>query len=160
MCRDTPSRDGPHEKRGVEKMTEVSISVPINASAARVWSVLGGFDSLPVWLHIIRNSQLGDGGRLRHLESTTGAVIIERLLDFNEAERRYRYALIEGPDAVSGYIGTVSVHDDGDARSVATWSSRFLPNEASKAREFISHYEQIYRVGLGGLKTLVESGST
>jgi uncharacterized membrane protein len=140
-------------------MTEVSVSVPINASAAGVWSVLGGFDSLPLWLHIIRSSQPGDGGRLRHLETATGTVIIERLLDFNEAERRYSYALIEGPDAVSGYIGTVSVYDDGDARSVATWSSRFLPDEASKAREFISHYEQIYRTGLGGLRTLVETGN-
>ncbi|WP_429573336.1 SRPBCC family protein [Paraburkholderia sp. UCT70] len=84
---------------------------------------------------------------------------MERLLDFNEAGRRYSYALVEGPDSVSGYLGTVSVHDDGDARSVATWSSHFLPDDASKTREFVSHYEQIYRAGLGGLKTLVETGS-
>jgi Polyketide cyclase / dehydrase and lipid transport len=140
-------------------MTDVSISLPINASAARVWSVFGGFDNLPVWLNIIRRSRLGDGGRLRCLETATGAVIIERLLDFSEAERRYSYALIEGPDAVSGYVGTMSVHDDGDARSVATWPSRFKLNETGNAADFSLHYERIYRAGPGGLKTPVESGS-
>jgi uncharacterized membrane protein len=141
------------------KMIEVSVSVPINASAVRVWSVLGGFDNLPLWLDIVRSSQPGDGGRLRRVETTTGAVIVERLLDFSEAERRYSYALIEGAASSSGYIGMMSVREDGDERSVATWSSRFLPDDVSKTLELYTHYERIYRAGLDGLKTVVESGS-
>lgn len=58
---------------------------------------------------------------------------------------------------MSGYIGTMSVHDDRDACSVATWSSRFMPANTSNAADLSIHYKRIYRDGLNRLKTLVES---
>jgi len=140
-------------------LIEVNVSVTINASAARVWSVMGGFDNLPLWLAIIRSSQTSDGGRIRRLETTTGDVIVERLLDFCEADRRYTYALIEASAPVSGYVGAMSVRDDGDERSIVAWSSRFRPDDAGKRDELHSGYERIYQTGLDDLKTLIESGA-
>jgi hypothetical protein len=128
----------------------------IAVSAERVWSVLGGFDSLPLWLQPIRRSTLGEGGRVRHLETVTGEAIVERLLTFNESDRCYSYALLESPSPVRDYVGTMSVRDGGNGHALATWASRFLADGIGED-EIKAQYEQIYRGGLAHLKTLLES---
>ncbi|WP_342241698.1 SRPBCC family protein [Inquilinus sp. OTU3971] len=137
-------------------MTEVSVSVAISAPAGRVWSLLGGFDLLPRWLDAVRSSELEDGGRIRRLETVSGDIIVERLLEFSEAQRRYSYAHVESPDPVSGYVGTMSVRD-ADQGSVVTWSSRFQPQDPGDAT-IAGQYERFYRTALHHLKALVESG--
>lgn len=137
-------------------MIEVSVSVAIAAPVERVWSLLGGFDLLPRWLDAVRSSELEDGGRIRRLETVSGDVIVERLLEFSEAERRYSYGHVESPDPVSGYVGTMSVRD-ADGGSVATWSSRFRPHDLGDAA-IAGQYEHFYRTALHHLKALVESG--
>jgi uncharacterized protein YndB with AHSA1/START domain len=139
-----------------EKMSEVCISITIARPAEQVWSLLGGFDWLPRWLDLIASSSLSDGGRLRHLKTADGAIILERLLTFDDDERNYSYALLEGPLPVTDYVGTMSAKDDGKGWTLATWSSSFLVKDAEEA-QVIKHFEAIYRVGLERLKAVVES---
>ncbi|SFL06795.1 SRPBCC family protein [Azotobacter beijerinckii] len=138
------------------KAIDVSVSINIACPAEQVWLLLGGFDLLPRWVDSIASSRLDDGGRLRYLEMADGVVIIERLLEFSESERHYSYALLEGPLPVSDYLGRVSVRDDGEGRSLATWSSRFRSEKANEV-EIATDLESFYRTGLERLKAMLEA---
>jgi len=138
------------------KAIDVSVSINIACPAEQVWLLLGGFDLLPRWVDSIASSRLDDGGRLRYLEMADGMVIIERLLEFSESERHYNYALLEGPLPVSDYLGRISVCDDGEGCSLATWSSRFRSEKANEV-EIATDLESFYRTGLKRLKAMLEA---
>ncbi|CCA90741.1 SRPBCC family protein [Novosphingobium sp. PP1Y] len=136
-------------------MTEVSTSIEISASADKVWAIIGGFDNLPQWLNLIRTSTLEDGGRVRRLEAVGGALIVERLLSFDEAERRFSYSHLEAPDPVTDYVSEMRVSPLDEGRCTVVWACRFTPVSVSEA-EAIAHFDGIYSVGLHALKALVE----
>jgi len=137
-------------------MSEVRVSISIARPAEDVWSLLGGFDWLPRWLDVIASSSLSDSGRLRHLRTADGAVIVERLLTFDEESKHYSYALLEGPSPVIDYVGTMSAQDDGKGGTLAFWSSTFLVQGAEEA-QVVAHFEALYHTGLQRLKAVIES---
>jgi uncharacterized membrane protein len=137
-------------------MSEVHVSITIARPAEDVWSLLGGFDWLPRWLDVIASSSLSDGGRLRHLTTADGAIIVERLLTFDEDTKHYSYALLEGPSPVVDYVGTMSAQNDGKGGTLASWSSTFLVQGAEEA-QVVAHFEALYRTGLQRLKAVIES---
>lgn len=67
-------------------MASTSVSRVVPASPDKVWSLIGGFDTLPDWLPYILESTALEGGRVRRLTNPDGDVIAERLVDFNVAE--------------------------------------------------------------------------
>jgi hypothetical protein len=136
-------------------MTRASCSIEIEASADTVWAIVGGFDYLPKWLSLVRSSQLEDGGRVRRLEAVNGAIIVERLLHFDESERRYAYRHLEAPDPVTDYVAEMSVEVLAAGRSKVTWQSTFAPVAAAEA-DATGHFEGIYTIGLEALKRLIE----
>jgi hypothetical protein len=138
-------------------MLRASKSVEIAADAGRVWSIVGGFNNLPLWLRIVASSELEDGGRVRRLVTEDGSVIVERLLIFDDFAKHFTYEHVEAPDPVSGYVGEMSVDAITPGRSRATWSSRFTPRGIDAA-EAVAMYESVYSRGLGDLKTLIEQG--
>ncbi|WP_458369779.1 SRPBCC family protein [Pseudomonas fluorescens] len=137
-------------------MNEVRVSIAIERPIEQVWSLLGGFDWLPRWLNVIASSTLSDGGRLRHLKTADGAIIVERLLTFDEDQKHYTYALLEGPSPVIDYVGRMSAKDDGQGGTVACWSSTFLVKDADET-EVTRLFEDLYREGLEHLKNIIES---
>ncbi|MFD1690571.1 SRPBCC family protein [Azotobacter chroococcum] len=60
------------------------------------------------------------------------------------------------PTPVSDYLGRVSVRDDGEGRSLATWSSRFRSEKANEV-EIATDLESFYRTGLERLKAMFEA---
>lgn len=136
-------------------MTEVSTSIEIAAPADKAWEMIGGFGNLPLWLCLIRTSTLEDGGRVRRLEAVGGAIIVERLLHFDEAARRFRYNHLEAPNPVTGYEAEMFVEPVDDRHCRVVWASRFTPAGISEA-DAIAHFEGIYTVGLHGLKGQLE----
>lgn len=131
-------------------MATASASLTVPASADRVWSLIGGFDSLPDWLPYIPTSTLSEGGRVRHLANPDGDAIVERLEAFDQAGRSYTYSILQAPFPVTGYRSTLRVVElDHGAR--IDWSGTFTPvgvsDEAASAL-----FEGIYRDGLGALQ--------
>lgn len=137
-------------------MSEVHVWIAIERPLEQVWSLLGGFDWLPRWLDVIASSTLSDAGRLRHLKTTSGATIVERLLTFDENEKYYSYALLEGPSPVVDYVGRMSAQSDGKGGTLASWSSNFVVQGVDEA-QVIEHFEALYRSGLESLKAVIES---
>ncbi|MGW0512686.1 SRPBCC family protein [Streptomyces olivaceoviridis] len=137
-------------------MASTSVSRIVPASPDKVWSLIGGFDALPDWLPYIPESTALEGGRVRRLKNSEGEVIIERLVDFNEAERHYSYAILQAPFPVNGYVSTLRVHAIPGEENTAEvqWSGRFNPDGATE-NEVVELFTGIYRDGLDALhKTL------
>ncbi|WP_339499200.1 SRPBCC family protein [Pseudomonas silesiensis] len=107
-------------------------------------------------MDLIASSSLSEGGRLRHLNTTTGEIIVERLLTYDEDERNYSYALLEGPSPVIDYVGTMSAKDDKSGGTLATWSSTFIVQGAKEA-EVVQGFQVLYLKRLERLKAVVES---
>ncbi|MDX3771031.1 SRPBCC family protein [Streptomyces sp. NBC_01707] len=133
-------------------MASTSVSRVVPASPERVWQLIGGFDSLPDWLPYIAESAALEGGRVRRLANPDGEAIVERLVDFDDTERHYSYAILEAPFPVVGYISTLRVHEVAGRKDVAEvqWSGRFTPHGASED-EAVALFTGIYRDGLDAL---------
>ncbi|MFE7425391.1 MULTISPECIES: SRPBCC family protein [unclassified Streptomyces] len=133
-------------------MASTSVSRIVPASPDKVWSLIGGFDALPDWLPYIPESTPLEGGRVRRLKNPNGEVIIERLVDFNDAERHYSYAILQAPFPVNGYVSTIRVHTVPGRDDIAEvqWSGRFNPDNATDD-EVVDLFTGIYRDGLDAL---------
>ncbi|MGN4074654.1 SRPBCC family protein [Burkholderia gladioli] len=140
-------------------MSNVSISVEIAAPADRVWAIVGGFNGLPAWLAPVRTSRLSDDGKTRHLEIGTDTRIVEQLLEHSDADRRYSYSILEGPDPVVDYVATIAVERNGENGAKATWSSRFTPNADADEAKLIAQYSGLYEIGLKQAKALAEGAA-
>ena len=129
-------------------MTRVHETRILRRSADEVWAVIGGFDALPQWHPAVKGSTLEGDGRIRRLQLASGALLVERLQAFSEAERSYTYSIEHGPLPVARYRSLLRVHEQpgGDGCRVE-WSGEFLPEGASEP-EAIDVIRGIYRAGL------------
>lgn len=137
-------------------MASTSVSRVVPATPEHVWSLIGGFHALPDWLPYIPESAALEGGSVRRLRNPEGDVIVERLVNANDQERHYSYAILEAPFPVTGYLSTLRVFEipgQPDSAEVV-WSGRFVPQGVSDA-EAVELFTGIYRDGLEALhKTL------
>ncbi|WP_430110927.1 SRPBCC family protein [Paenibacillus sp. B1-33] len=133
-------------------MAYTSTSIKISASPEKVWQLIGGFDSLPDWLPYIPNSEVTEGGRVRHLANPDGDAIAERLVAFNDKERYYTYSIMKAPFPVKDYESTLQVKADADGKSsLIEWSGSFTPVGVSD-QEAIDLFHGIYKDGLEALQ--------
>ncbi|MFE7590748.1 SRPBCC family protein [Kitasatospora sp. NPDC057512] len=133
-------------------MASTSVSRIVPGSPEQVWALIGGFDALPDWLPYIPESVAVEGGRVRQLKNPEGEVIVERLVDFNETERQYSYAILQAPFPVDGYVSTIRVHavPGRDDLAEVQWSGRFNPVNATE-QEVVDLFTGIYADGLDAL---------
>jgi hypothetical protein len=133
-------------------MAQVSMSQKLEASAEKVWELIGGFNSLPTWHPAIEKSRTeGEGeGQVRTLELTGGATIRERLDRADEGARSYTYSILSGPLPVADYVATLCVREAGDGACVVDWSSEFDPDGVPEAAA-VEIIESVYQTGFVGL---------
>jgi Polyketide cyclase / dehydrase and lipid transport len=130
------------------EMTKVQETRILRRSADEVWAVIGGFDALPQWHPAVKGSTLEGDGRIRRLQLASGALLVERLQAFSEAERSYTYSIEHGPLPVARYRSLLRVHEQPGGESCRVeWSGEFLPEGASEP-EAIDVIRGIYRAGL------------
>jgi hypothetical protein len=91
-------------------------SYPFPASAETVWRFFASYNELPRITGVYVKSVIEDGGR-RRLSEAGGGELVEQLLLFDEANRTFRYRIVELVDTemsyVTGsYVGTVRILDD------------------------------------------------
>jgi Polyketide cyclase / dehydrase and lipid transport len=139
-------------------MANTSVSIDLPASADHVWQLIGGFDSLPDWLPLIPKSELSEGGRLRHLTTGDGQVIVERLESFDQMARSYSYSLVDSPFPVKDYVSTIRVEEaSGKSGSRVTWAGSFEPVGISDD-DAVRLFHGIYEEGLQALKETLATG--
>jgi Polyketide cyclase / dehydrase and lipid transport len=132
-----------------------SLSVVSTADLAvdpeSVWTLIGGFGSLLDWTSDFVSCELAAGGRTRRLTTTTGDVIVERLLAFDDAARSYSYGVLESPFPVIAPWATLQVlPQPNGAGTHVEWTGQFTANGVSDA-EATQLVQTIYDDGLAAL---------
>ena len=97
-----------------------------------LWKTLARIDGLEQWMSnlVARCSVEGRGaGASRNLTLVDGAELSETILEIDEAERRFRYAVVSHPFPARNIIGqiTVDVHESGNVK--ITWGAEFEIDE-------------------------------
>ncbi|WP_350600146.1 SRPBCC family protein [Pseudomonas sp. 65/3-MNA-CIBAN-0223] len=131
-------------------MATASAFIDIPASADDVWQLIGGFNSLPDWLPFIPKSELSEGGRVRSLQTSDGAVVVERLESFDNAGKTYSYSILQAPFPATDYLATIRVEAQGEGARV-TWSGRFVPVGVTE-EEVVELFSGIYQGGVQALR--------
>ena len=105
-------------------MPSTKVTVEVSATPKELWRLIGGFGSLPDWVPGISQSELTDGGRIRHLQDPQGHIFIEKLERYDSAAHSYSYSIVKSPVPVSDYLSTLQVTPiEGGKRSRVEWSS-------------------------------------
>ena len=133
-------------------MATASSVIEIPVSADQVWQLVGGFNSLPDWLPFIVKSEASDGGRVRHLQTADGGVVVERLQSFDNVARTYSYTIEQSPFPVSAYLATLQVEALTDASAKVTWSGVFTPAAGTTDAAVEELFAGVYSGGLEALR--------
>ena len=121
------------------RVLKVASSRDINAPAAKVWAVIGDFDSLPKWHPAVAASRLvtENGATWRWETLVDGTELRERLDSHSDSERGYTYAILDGPLPVREYYARLAVKEANAGRCLVEWSAQFLaagvPDAAAEA---------------------------
>lgn len=135
----------------------VEESATFDAPPAAVWKIIGKFSSLG-WHPVVAETTLVQGkdnqmGAVRSVKTKDGAVIVEKLKNYEGRRLRMRYEIVESPLPVSGYVSVLHVEPAGQGSRVV-WKSDFQAVRSAevddaKAREIVSG---IYKAGFDGLR--------
>jgi hypothetical protein len=100
---------------------------------------------------------LSEGGRVRHLATSTGETIIERLERVDNTARTYSYSILKAPFKITNYLATIRVEaKDGGNSSSVEWSGIFTSNGMSD-EEASKLFQGIFDDGLKALAARFKS---
>ena len=133
-------------------MPTASAVIEIPVSADTVWQLVGGFNSLPDWLPLIAKSEPGEGGRLRHLNTADGGVMVERLQTFDNVARTYSYTIEAIAISGEAYLATLQVEALSESSAKVTWSGVFTPSAGTTDARWKCLFAGVYKGGVEALR--------
>lgn len=144
-------------------MVLVEYSAGLPCSADQAWKVLRDFGGIADWHPAIVKSRLeGESGDLRvgairRLALADGAVLRERLIEFDDGLRGLAYVFEESPLPVDGYRAQVRVDEVAGLveHCVVRWSARFEVREAGTEEAFEELVRGLIVQGHEGLEGVV-----
>ncbi len=147
------------EAQAEERMAKARVIATIHASAPKVWDLVGDFGAIGKWLPGVTQCRSeGQGiGMLRRLSLANGGSVVERLEEMNDAERFYRYGMLEGSLPVSDYRASLWVRAAYDApSSTVEWAGEFEPRGVP-GTDAEMLMQSIYQAGLDNLRAMLEA---
>jgi len=137
-------------------MSKVHVRDSFNAPADAVWSFFRDFGGLKKWAGAMVQSCTLEGegiGAVRTLALAQGRPIRERLVQFDDGDRSFSYAILGACDLpVDDYVGSVKVRPDGVARATIDWVGTFDAKGAPEA-DAQRIVEGIYRGAIAAIKS-------
>jgi mxaD protein len=146
-----------------------SKTVTIDAAAAKVWNAAKDFNGLNTWHPAVAKDEIVEGnnntiGAVRLLTLKDGGTIKEKLLGFDAAGHKFKYAIVEGVLPVSSYTSTFIVKSIGKGKTSVTWSGSFKrknigdnPADNENDKTATDTVGSVYQTGLDNLKKIVEA---
>ncbi|WP_181700158.1 SRPBCC family protein [Chthonobacter albigriseus] len=121
-------------------------------SVDKTWAIIGDFCGIGQWHPAVEKCELSekDGAKLRTLSLKGGGTIIEKLEEWNDAEHKYTYSIIESPLPVANYTSTLSVKADDDGGAGIRWVGTFDAKGATD-EEAKTVIEGIYKAGIDSI---------
>ncbi|HVH06019.1 MAG TPA: SRPBCC family protein [Myxococcota bacterium] len=139
-------------------MASVKVTDRIEASADRVWDLVGDFGGIQRFSAGIESvSVAGEGvGAVRTITLPGGMSLHERLEARDPATRTLQYSIVGAhPMPFSDYLATIRLTEEGAATQIE-WSSDFAPKPGAEGQA-ATIIEGIYRGGIAGLKKALRS---
>ena len=130
---------------------EYELTIDVDASPEAAWAVVGDVTSVPRWYPKYVECEVE--GDIRTLRSADGAELVERLLERDDAERRYSYTVIAGPPLRS-HLASFQVLPHGDGSTIVWHTRATFLDEAIDTEERLGASQ---RDGLERLKALCEA---
>lgn len=135
--------------------------VELNQPAEVVWKKVADFGDLGAWHPAVAKTEIVAGknntaGAKRVLTLQDGGKINETLTAYHAKAKTYSYKITEGVLPVTDYASTVSVHSNGEGKSVVVWESHFLPKAPADDKAASDTIKGVYDGGLNQLKTLFQ----
>lgn len=141
---------------------EESVALPVAPN--RAWDVIKDFDGIHRWHPGVVNTTLLEGANnqpmaARELDLGGGAWLISELLEWNAAERRFRYRILKSPMPVVAYVAEMRVTARPQGCSVV-WKGQFKRRTQVAApgaddATAIAAVTAVFRSGLDNLPKLL-----
>lgn len=132
----------------------------VPASADQVWAAVRDFDGLPSWHPAIAASELMSGGSgaevgaVRRLTLGDGAVVVERMLVLDDADRRCTYEFLENPFGARRYVSTLRVAPvTASDQAFVEWWAEFDAEAGDEERLTDLFAGEVYATGIEALRT-------
>ena len=140
-------------------MANVSMKTIINAPADAVWETISDFNGLPKYVEAVVESRMkGEGvGAVRTFSLADGAVLVEKLLKFDNEGRKLTYSILESPLPMDNYVSTMELTDAGENGCELHWHAHFDIKEGCSEEEGVAVVKGVYSMGFEGLKKRHES---
>lgn len=130
----------------------------VPASAETVWAHVRDFDSLPTWHPAVTGSELTGGGSgaevgaVRKLTLGDGSVVVERLLELDDADRRFTYEFVENPFGARRYVATLRVAPvTATGEAFVEWWAEYDADAADEERLTAFFADAVYGSGIAAL---------
>ncbi len=131
---------------------EVGVDVAVPPDAA--WALAGDPARVGEWFGPVVACEVDDG--VRRATMGNGAVLVERLVDRDEAGRSYSYEVIEGIPGLTSHRATVRV-EEAPGGSRVLW--RQTATSENPDYDIESRLSGVMSAGLQSLKQTLEAGA-
>jgi mxaD protein len=140
-------------------------SVDLAVSPDRAWDAIKDFDGIHRWHPGVLNTTLLEGVNnqpmaVRELDLGGGAWLMSELLDWNAAERRFRYRILKSPMPLVAYVAEMRVTPTSQGCRV-TWKGQFKRRTLTAApgaddATAMAAVTAVFRTGLDNLSQCLE----
>jgi Polyketide cyclase / dehydrase and lipid transport len=86
---------------------DFEVDIDVAADAAAAWALAGDPGRVGEWFEPVTACEID--GDLRRVTFTSGAMLVERLVDRDEAGRAYSYEVMEGVPGLTSHRATIRV---------------------------------------------------
>lgn len=132
----------------------VTVEQEISGNADAIWATISAGGDVHRWFPVIQSCRLeGSGeGAARFCTMIDGNELKERIVEINQAARRFRYAIDQHPLPAENVIASIDVRDTGNGQASITWGAEFEASEEAipQIKEML---EGLYRQGIQSLET-------
>ena len=138
-------------------MIHVEIEEVFNASATKIWGLVGDFNGLgKIMPGVIQSRQEGEGvGSLRILSLPQNLRAIERLHALDPDQMKISYSVVESPMPVQNYLATMQVIPINQQTCRLKWFSDFEANAGVPEEKAKRMIEKAYRSAIDGLNRAI-----
>lgn len=115
-------------------MAEVVVTRQVDRDADRMWALLGDFANLDAIAPPVAKCACESNavGAVRTLTLHDGSKVVEELEEQDDARRRQRYVMLEGPLPLQNYAGTIQVDPAGPGACTVTWTATYAPDAGAE----------------------------
>ncbi|MBI3195637.1 MAG: SRPBCC family protein [Ignavibacteriae bacterium] len=135
------------------KKSDEKVTVAVNASAEKVWKIIGAVDGVDKWFAPVIQSCRVEGNK--RICGTEAGEFTENIEKVDYQNRIFQYSIPEqNMIPVKNIFGTMKVNNLGNGKSSVEWSATFDVEE-NKETEAKEMFKGSWTMGIKGIETYV-----